>query len=448
MKKLISGGTIVNEGRQFVGSIVIDADRIADITEGTPLTRDNYDETIDATGCFVLPGVIDEHVHFRDPGLTDKADMESESRAAAYGGVTSFFDMPNTVPQTTTVEALENKFRIAKEKSHVNYSFFFGATNTNASLFAQLDAHRIPGIKLFMGASTGNMLVDKQEAREAVFAECARLQLPLMAHCEDTTIINSNMKKAKECFGDDPGIPHHEEIRSREACIASSTEAARLARKFGTRLHIAHISTQEELQLLDKFDAAEKAQVTGETTIAHLTFSNADYATLGALIKCNPSVKTASDRDHLIEALSNGTIATVGTDHAPHQLSQKQGGCARAASGMPLLQFSLVRMLELVDRHAISMEQLVTLMAHHPAQLFSIRDRGFLRKGYKADIAIVRKGEPWELTTGVIQSKCQWSPLLHHRFSWHVDHTFCNGHHIYNKGIFCDNYRGEAILFR
>jgi dihydroorotase len=458
MTTIIIGGILVNEGKAFRGSLIIDNDRIENIIEGDEAPRGHYDNIVDATGCFVLPGIIDEHVHFREPGLTQKADIESESRAAAFGGVTSFLDMPNTVPQTTTLEAWQQKEDLGAERSHVNYGFFFGATNDNQPLFGQLDRTLIPGIKLFMGASTGNMLVDRRDALERIFASCADLQLPLMTHCEDTAIINTNMRLAKERWGEDPGVEYHPWIRSEEACYASSSEAVELARRYGTRLHIAHLSTAKELSLLVPKNTAEAQaltdasrplpSITGEAVIAHLWFSDKDYARKGTFIKCNPAVKSLADREALRQALTDGRIATIGTDHAPHQLADKQGGCARAASGMPMVQFSLVAMLELVSQGVLTIERLVWLMSHNPARLFSISRRGFLRKGYKADVVVVKKGEPWVVTEKDIQSKCGWSPMVGETFHWHVCQTICNGHLIYNRGVFDNDYRGEALRFR
>lgn len=442
MKILIKGGTIINEGRSFKGDLIVDGEFISEICEGEA-PRGTYDEVVEASGCFVLPGVIDDHVHFREPGLTRKADIESESRAAAYGGVTSYFEMPNTNPQTTTLEALHDKWQLAAQKSHVNYSFFYGATNDNVDSFALLDVHRIPGIKLFMGSSTGNMLVDKYESLQRVFATAQQLQLPVMTHCEDTDIINHNMAEAKAKYGEDPDVKYHPEIRSVEACYKSSELAVKLAHESGAHLHIAHLTTAKELELLDP-----KQNITGEACVAHLYFTDADYATKHALIKCNPAVKTASDRAALRAALLDGKIATIGTDHAPHELKDKQGGCAKAASGMPMVQFSLVTMLELVDEGVLSIERLVELMAHQPAQLFQVRKRGYLRPGYHADIVMVRPHAPWLVTQEVIQSKCKWSPMEGHEYQWRVEQTFCNGHLIYNKGVFDASSRGEALEFR
>ncbi|MBP3828195.1 MAG: dihydroorotase [Prevotella sp.] len=439
MKTLIKNALIVNEGRSFKGYLLIDDDRIADIQENQEY-RGDYDTVVDASGCFVLPGIIDDHVHFRDPGLTHKADIASESRAAAYGGVTSYLDMPNTIPQTTTLEALEDKYKRAADCSAVNYGFFFGATNDNVNLFTALDPHQVPGIKLFMGSSTGNMLVDRRESLQKIFREAT---LPVMVHCEDTARINENMKKAKERYGDDPPVELHPQIRDVEACYQSTALAVNLAKTYGTRLHVAHVTTAKELSLFGDND-----RITAEVVVAHLMFSSADYQSLGTRIKCNPAVKSADDRDALRKALTNGKITTVGTDHAPHLLSEKEGGAARAVSGMPMLQFSLVSMLELVDEGVLSIERLVQLMCHQPASLFAIRDRGYLRKGYKADIVIVSPDNPWILTPDCIQSKCGWSPLEGHTFNWKVMHTFCNGHHLFNQGVFDETYRGEALAFR
>lgn len=443
MRTLIKGGTIVNEGRAFQGDIVIDDEIITEITEPSgSLSPHTFEHIIDATGCYVLPGIIDDHVHFREPGLTEKADIESESRAAAAGGVTSYFDMPNTVPQTTTLETLEEKFRLAAASSHVNYSFFFGATNDNTGLFSQLDGHRIPGIKLFMGSSTGNMLVDRDEALERIFSEAP---LPIMAHCEDTAVINRNMADFKSRFGDDPDVWTHPLIRSEEACLLSTAKAVRLAVVHNTRLHLAHISTKAELELIP---AHCLHTITAEATVGHLYFSVVDYRRLGSKIKVNPAIKSVADRQALREGLVDGRISVVGTDHAPHLLSQKQGGAARAASGMPMIQFSLVTMLELVDEGVLTIERLVELMAHNPARIFEVRERGFLRPGYRADIVIVRPHSPWTVTAESIESKCRWSPVEGHEYQWRVEATLCNGHQVYHHGVVDANYIGQPLVFR
>lgn len=442
MRTLIKNGTIVNEGRSFLGDLVVNGEQIEEIYEGKA-PRGIYDQVIDASGCFVLPGVIDDHVHFREPGLTRKADIESESRAAAFGGVTSYFEMPNTNPQTTTLEALEDKFALGAQKSHVNYSFFFGATNDNVDSFDRLDVHRIPGIKLFMGSSTGNMLVDKYESLQQIFVKAKKLGLPVMTHCEDTDIINRNMAAYQKKYGEDPDVKFHPEIRSVKACYESSSLAVKLAKESGAHLHIAHVTTARELEFFGKDE-----NITGEAVIAHLYFSDEDYADKKAFIKCNPAIKTVKDRQALREALADGRISVVGTDHAPHEWKDKQGGCAKAASGMPMVQFSLVSMLELVDEGVLSIERMVEVMSHHPAKLFQVDKRGFLRPGYQADIVIVRPHTAWTVQKEIIQSKCGWSPMEGHEYQWQVEQTICNGHLIYNKGEFDEAYRGEELTFR
>ncbi len=463
MRTIVDGGKIVNEGRTFEGAIVIEDDVIRDVIEGNTTPRGDCDQCVDATGCYVLPGVIDEHVHCREPGLTRKADLDSESRAAAAGGVTSLLDMPNCLPQTTTAEALAGKMALAADHCHVNYGFFPGATTDNLDFLARLDPTTIPGVKVFMGASTGDMLVDGEKPLRDLFALCSDLQLPLMAHCESTPIINRNMEKAKALYGDDPDVTHHAEIRSEDACCQSSAQAIDLAEEYGTRLHIAHITTARELDYLrtaaeccgqvsapgmDKGCFDHLPQITGEVCLPHLQFTDADYATLGTRIKCNPAVKSAADRAALRQSLTDGTVFTVATDHAPHEWTDKQGGCAKAASGMPMVQFSLVAMLTLVDEGVLGIERLVELMAHNPARLFSITSRGFLRKGYKADLTLVRRSLPWTVTMETIESKCKWSPLEGERFQWRVATTICNGRVVYDGQIVRRDSIGEALKFR
>lgn len=440
MRILIENALVVNEGKTSEAAIAIGGEYIEGIYSCGTRPGASFDMTIDAAGCYVLPGVIDDHVHFREPGLTDKADMESESRAAAAGGVTTIFDMPNTVPQTTTLQALDDKFALAARECHVNHSFFFGATNANVALFDRLDAHRIPGIKLFMGSSTGNMLVDKRDALERIFGSAG---MPVMVHCEDTSIINRNMQAARAAYGDDPDVALHPSIRSAEACFESTRLAVELARKHGTQLHVAHLSTERELSLF-----GTDPNITAEAVVGHLYFSEDDYAKYGSLIKVNPAIKSAADRDALRRALTDGRITVVGTDHAPHLLSQKQGGCMRAASGMPMVQFSLPTMLELVDSGVLTIERLVELMCHNPATLFGVRERGFVRPEYKADLVVVRPGSPWTVTDDIIESKCGWSPMAGHEYQWRVECTLCNGHPVYSHGRVDTGYVGQAVAFR
>ena len=443
MKTVIHGGTIVNEGHSLRADIIIEDQEIVAILPAFSFELPPTTSVIDATGCYVLPGIIDSHVHFREPGLTDKADIESESRAAAAGGVTTIFDMPNTVPQTTTPEALDDKFRRAGRSCHVNYSFFFGATNDNYPLFDKLDVHRIPGIKLFMGSSTGNMLVDRDEALDRIFAAAA--PLPIMAHCEDTAIISRNMAEVQRGYGDDPAVALHSFVRSEEACIASTTKAIALARKHHARLHVAHVSTADELDL---FTPGPSQPVTAEAALAHLLFTALDYPRLGTRIKVNPSVKSPVDQFILRQALTDGRITTVATDHAPHLLSQKEGGCVRAASGMPMVQFSLVAMLELVDSGVLTIERMVQLMAHNPARLFDVRRRGFIREGYQADLVIVRPNVSWTVTPDIIESRCGWSPVEGHTYLWRVEKTLCNGTLVYDNRQVDTSYIGQPVAFR
>ena len=417
----IKNATIVGEGHRFVGSLVTEDHRIAEIVEGQDVEPSvPADEIINAEGCYLLPGVIDTHVHFREPGLTHKADIESESRAAAAGGVTTFLDMPNNTPQTTTIEALRDKLKLAYHKSHVNFGFYIGATNSNLSEIMHINPRKVCGIKLFMGASTGNMLVDNPDSLRDIF-ECAKM--PIVAHCEDTAAICKNMERIKEQYGEDPDVALHAVIRNEDVCYKSSSTAAKLAAETGARLHIAHISTAKELQLIKP----SRPNITAEACVPHLLFCDEDYARLGSRIKCNPAIKSRKDREALRKALTSGKIFTVGTDHAPHLLREKAGGCIKAVSGMPMIQFSLISMLELTEQNILSIEQVVELMCHNPARLFDIENRGFLREGYVADLTLVRPKAYWTLTPNRIESKCGWSPLEGHTFHWQVEKTFCNG---------------------
>lgn len=415
---IIRNATIVNEGERFTGSLVVKDGLIAEILRDTELPAD--DEVIDATGLYLLPGVIDDHVHMREPGLTQKADMDTETRAAAAGGVTSVMDMPNVKPQTTSLELLEERYRLGAQKCHVNFGFYLGATSDNLEDIKHVDVTRVPGVKLFMGSSTGNMLVDDEKALRDIFASCPTL---LMTHCEDTDRINRRMKEAQAQYGDDPQVVHHPDIRDRVACLQSTSLAVRLARETGVRLHVAHLTTSDELELFSPNDP----KITAEACVAHLLWSREDYSRLGALIKCNPAIKEASDRDALRHALNDGRIRVIGTDHAPHQLSEKQGGCKRAMSGMPMVQFSLPSMLGLVDEGVISLERMVELMCHNPASLLRINRRGHLRKGYHADLVLVRPNAPWQVTEECILSKCGWSPRLGDTLNWQVERTWVNG---------------------
>lgn len=454
MRTLIKNATIVNEGKILInGAIVIVDDIIDGIYTNLTELAESFDEVIDAEGCYVLPGIIDEHVHFREPGMTQKADIESETRAAAAGGVTSYFEMPNTNPQTTTIQAMEDKYALAATKSHVNYAFFIGATNDNIDELLKVDPHTVPGVKVFMGSSTGNMLVDQENALEEIFS---KVKLPIMTHCENTDIINKNLAKVKELYGDDPDVKYHPVVRDRNACLSSTIKAIKIAAKYNTRLHIAHLSTALECTMLITDDGEvgfRYPNITGEVCVGHLLFSEEDYKTKGTLIKVNPAIKTKINKELLLRITAQkdkqlkDVIVTVATDHAPHLLSDKQGGCVQAASGMPMIQFSLPAMMEFVEKGELPIERLVELMCHNPAQIFSVDQRGYLRKGYKADITLIKR-KLWVVTKKRILSKCGWSPLEGKMLHWQVVRTICNGHTVYQDGKVDTDYIGERITFR
>ena len=443
MRTLIHQATLINEGREYQASVLMENDVICDIfTDEIP--EMTYDEVIEARGMWLMPGVIDDHVHMRDPGLTHKADMESETRAAAAGGVTSVMDMPNVLPQTTTLAHWEEKMMHAAKTCRVNYAFYLGATNDNLGEVRKMDVTRIPALKMFMGSSTGGMLVDREVQLRGIFSECPTL---IMTHCEDTARINRRMAEAKAQQGDDPAVEWHPWIRDDEACYRSSALAVKMARETGARLHLAHVTTARELELLEPADTplGEK-RITAEVCPQHLFYCDKDYARLGSLIKCNPSIKGEADRTALRKALQEGRFDVIATDHAPHLLSEKQGGAAKAVSGMPLMQFSLPLMLTLSSQGLISRPHLVELMCHNPARLFHIDGRGFLRPGYKADLVLLCQ-EEWTVTPGDILSKCGWSPLTGETLSWRVAGTWVNGQKVFDGSAVNDSVRGEALRF-
>ncbi|MBO7433068.1 MAG: dihydroorotase [Salinivirgaceae bacterium] len=444
MKTLIKNGTIVNNGQQFRGHILIDGDTIAYVGGDMPDTQ-GVTNIIDAENQYVIPGVIDGHVHFREPGLTHKADFESESKAAVAGGVTSFLDMPNVVPQTTTNQLLNERIELAAQKSVANFGFYLGATNNNIEEIRKADITTVCGIKVFMGSSTGNMLVDENNTLEQIFAESP---CPITVHCEDEQIIKANIASFKERFGDKGVLPsHHPLIRTAEACYKSTAKAIELAHKYGTRLHIAHLSTAAELALLEDRPMSEKT-VTAETCPHYLFFDSNDYETLGYRIKCNPAIKSPADRQALLLALNTNKIDTIATDHAPHQPSEKFGETYfTSASGMPSVQFSLLAMLELCRNKQTDIETVVRKMCHAPADLYRIAKRGYLQSGYKADIAIVDINKPQTITADTVLSKCKWSPFEGHTFSATVTHTFVNGNLVYRNGEFVSDKKGEALRF-
>lgn len=435
----IKNATIVNEGRRYQASVSINDGRIVEIN-CHPHSKESGDNVaIDATGMFLLPGVIDGHVHMREPGLTHKATMESETRAAARGGVTTLFDMPNVIPQTTTLKLLKERYELAEHQCHVNYGFYLGATNDNIGEIKQLDTTACPGIKLFMGSSTGGMLVDKEASLRQIFRSSPSL---IMTHCEDTARINANMAEIKRQYGEDPDVRYHPVIRDHEACYQSTELAVRLAKEEGARLHVAHITTAKELELFEP----DNERITAEVCVPHLLFTDKDYETLGTRIKCNPAIKTAADRDALRKALTDGRIRTVSTDHAPHLLSEKEGGCCKAMSGMPMVQFSLPSMLGLTTNGVLSIERLVELMCHNPARLYGIEKRGFVREGYWADLTLVRQNS-WEVTKDCIESRCGWSPLEGRTLNWQVEKTWVNGNLVWDGTSVSQQPQGKRVYF-
>ncbi|MDR1115857.1 MAG: dihydroorotase [Tannerella sp.] len=448
-KTLIKSARIINNGHSFKGSVLIDGKYIAGIYAEDTLSGMQEDASsedvriIDASGKWLLPGAIDDQVHFREPGLTHKGDIMSESRAAVAGGVTTYMDMPNTNPQTTTLNALEWKFRRASEVSAANYSFFFGGTNDNAALIAQLDCKRIPGIKLFLGASTGNMLVDREEALRRFFGET---DLLIAVHAEKEDIIRRNRAYYIAKYGENLNVSFHSKIRSEEACYASSSEAVNLAEKLGTRLHLFHLSTAKELSLLDAGPLSER-RITGEVCVHHLWFSDDDYKKYGNLIKWNPAIKTAEDRDALRRAVNDDTIAVVATDHAPHLLAEKAGTCLTAASGGPLVQHSLPAMLDMAVDGVFTPEKVVEKMSHHPADLYHIDKRGYIREGYYADIVLIDPDKPLIVSKENVLYKCKWSPFEGYTFRCSVWKTFVNGFEIFSDGQVSDDATGMEIVY-
>ncbi len=445
MRTIIQNGLIINEGREYVGSIIIDNNTITHIIEGDldACIVAMADRIIDAHGCWVIPGVIDDQVHFREPGLTHKADIATESRAAVAGGVTSYMDMPNTKPATITAEALAWKQQQAQETSVANYSFYIGATNDNAELITSLDYTHVCGIKLFMGSSTGNMLVDDSKTLEKIFAEAPVL---VAAHCEEEEVIQANRARYTAMFGEDMPIYFHPMIRNAEACYRSSAKAVELASRHNARLHLLHLSTARELTLLQDRPLSEK-RITGEVCVHHLWFDDNDYATYGNRIKWNPAIKTCADRRALLEAVATNRLDIVATDHAPHLLSEKEGSCLKAASGGPLVQFSLQTMLELATKGHFTRTQVVEKMCHAPAALFGVSRRGYLREGYYADIAIIDPCQPYTVTPNKILSRCGWSPFEGHTYPHTITHTLVNGVVAYENGTINDNCRGQLLLF-
>lgn len=442
----IANATLVNEGKVITASILIRDELIDRVITDNPDEIYNFktDQLIEAKGKFLFPGVIDDQVHFREPGLTHKGDIYSESKAGIAGGVTSFLEMPNTSPQTTTISLLNDKFKIASEKSLANYSFYLGATNDNIEEIIKVDPKNVCGIKVFMGSSTGNMLVDKVESLEKIF----KLSPVLIAtHCEDEATIKENIIKYKELYGEDVPFRYHADIRSEEACYLSSSLAVRLAKRYNSRLHILHLSTEKELELFDESIPLYNKRITSEVCIHHLWFSQDDYEKYGWRIKWNPSIKKESDRLALISGLKRNTVDIVATDHAPHLLHEKEAGYFKSASGGPMVQHSLVAMIELSKRGYFGLELVAQKMCHAPAIVYGIENRGFVKEGYFADLVLVDSNESWYVDKDNLLYKCGWSPLEGQKLTSKVTHTIINGKIVFENDRFDESFRGSALKF-
>ena len=440
----IKNATIVNEGEEFVGSLVVKNGKIEDVFKGDISFSDENAEVIDATGLHLLPGMIDDQVHFREPGLTHKANIRTESRAAVAGGITSFMEMPNTNPQTTTHAELENKFNIAAKDALANHSFFFGATNENLDEVLAVDGKNVCGIKIFMGSSTGNMLVDNRETLRNIFGKC---DLLIATHCEDEATVRGNEAKYKAQFGEDLPIKYHPIIRDADACYKSSSMAVELAKELDARLHILHISTAKETELFRNDIPISEKRITAEACIHHLWFTDEDYDSKGTHIKWNPAVKSRVDRDAVLQAVLDDRIDIIATDHAPHTLEEKSNKYFSAPSGGPLVQHAMVGVLELVRQGKISITKAVEKMSHSPSVLFEIPNRGFIKKGFQADFVLVNLNNPWTVTKSNILYKCGWSPFEGSTFSSTITHTFVNGNLVYKNGAFNDKIKGKRITF-
>jgi Dihydroorotase and related cyclic amidohydrolases len=447
-KLLIKNARIINEGRIFDGYVLTDGAFILSVGEADgallPTLENEADTIVDAKGKWLLPGAIDDQVHFREPGLTHKGDIASESKAAVAGGITTFMDMPNTKPQTTALAELEWKFKRASETSVANYSFFFGGTNDNMDEIRKLDKSRIPGLKLFLGSSTGNMLVDNRDTLERIFGEANML---IAIHAEKEEIIRRNITYYTSKFGENPDITFHSKIRSEEACYASSSEAVELATRLDSRLHILHLSTAKELGLLSNRQPLSEKKITGEVCVHHLWFHDGDYARYGNRIKWNPSIKTLKDRNALREAVNTNVIDIVATDHAPHLLSEKEGSCLKAASGGPLVQHALLAMLELASEGCFTIEKVVEKMAHMPADLFHIDRRGYIRPGYYADMVLVDPSQETQVTKESLLYKCGWSPFEGHTFKHTIARTYVNGNLVYDGKNIDDSVKGMEVSY-
>ncbi|SIT94924.1 dihydroorotase [Pontibacter indicus] len=438
---LIKNAQLVNEGSTTTADVLIKEGRIAQIGQGIAAEAD---QIIDATGLHLIPGAIDDQVHFREPGLTHKARIETEARAAVAGGTTSFMEMPNTVPNTVTQELLEDKYKIAAGTSLANYSFYMGATNDNLAEVLLTNPNTVCGIKIFMGSSTGNMLVDNEQTLEQIFAKA---RLPIAVHCEDEQTIRDNMAIYEEKYGEDIPVKCHPEIRNEAACFKSSFLAVKLAEKHNTRLHILHISTEEELKLFRNDIPLEQKRITAEVCVHHLWFDKEDYDKFGTQIKCNPAVKEHRHKEGLLQGLLEDKLDVIATDHAPHTWEEKQGKYKQAPSGVPLVQHSVQMMLEFVKQGKLTIEKVVEKMAHAPAILFNVRERGYIREGYWADLVLVDLNKPYTVTKDNTYYQCNWSPFEGHTFSSTMTHTFVSGHLAFANGEFDESKKGERLLF-
>ena len=439
---LIKNAKIVNENTTFLGDVLIENEIIKEISSDIKATENT--QLIDAKGAYLIPGFIDDQVHFREPGLTHKANIASESKAAIAGGITTFIEMPNTVPQATTQNLLEDKFKIAAKDSYANYSFMFGGTNDNLEELLKTDPKKVAGIKLFLGSSTGNMLVDNEAVLEKIFSSTKMI---ISVHCEDEATIKKNTKEFTKKYGDNIPVKYHPIIRSEEACYLSSSKAIELAKKTGARLHVFHLSTAKETALFRNDIPIEEKQITAEVCIHHLWFSDKDYEKKGTHIKWNPAVKTEKDRHGLWEALLDDRIDVLATDHAPHTLEEKSNVYTKAPSGGPLVQHAVIAILEKVKEGVISIEKAVEKMSHNPAKLFQIEKRGFIKKGYYADLVLVNTNEPQTVSKNNLLYKCGWSPFEGTTFSSTITHTFVNGNLMYNQGVFNEKTKGKRITF-
>ncbi|MDP3468896.1 MAG: dihydroorotase [Daejeonella sp.] len=438
---IIKSATIVNEGRTFIGDVFIKDGLIEQIGSSLNLAAD---KVINAEGLHLFPGCIDDQVHFREPGLTHKADIFTESRAAIAGGITSFMEMPNTVPNTLTQQLLEDKYQIAAKTSAGNYSFFMGAGNDNLDEVLKTDPKNVCGIKVFMGSSTGNMLVDNEKTLDGIFS---RTPMLVATHCEDEATIRANAERFKLQYGDNLTPEMHPLIRNAEACFISSSLAVGLAKKYNTRLHILHISTAIETSLFDNSIPLEKKRITSEACIHHLWFSDADYAKKGNWIKWNPAIKTAADRDEIFKAVLDDRIDVIATDHAPHTIEEKSQPYSTAPSGGPLVQHALVAMLEFYKQGKISLEKIVEKMAHSPAICFQVENRGFIREGYWADLVLVDLNKRSTVSRANVLSKCGWSPFEGQTFASTVISTIISGNLVYDNGKIFDGVYGKRLVF-